>query len=242
MAHRISIGFLLVACVACTRPTLPADSGGSIDASIGSDGGRLVDAQADAQEPESDGGRHDAASMVHDAGPSCVSEADCRSTHACLRGLCTGGTCSYVPQDAGTECRAAAGVCDIAELCDGTGSDCPDDVLVGVGRSCTDDLNPCTNDVCDGAGACSHPPRPAGDPCPADSNECTLDRCDGAGACAHPAVADDTLCDGDFGICCGGACVSMVSRTNCGSCGNSCSGRCCEDAVPYCVTTGASCL
>jgi hypothetical protein len=77
------------------------------------------------------------------------------------------------------------------------------------GRSCTPDADPCTSDVCDGAGACVHlpfsgpcddgnectvgdqcvggvcagTPKPAGAPCDADHDQCTVDACDGAGAC-----------------------------------------------------------
>jgi hypothetical protein len=55
---------------------------------------------------------------------------------------------------AGTECRANAGDCDVAEQCDGVLPNCPADVFASAGTSC-DDGNICTlNTVCNGAGSC----------------------------------------------------------------------------------------
>ena len=52
------------------------------------------------------------------------------------------------------------------------------------GQSCSDDGAQCTDDVCDGAGACIHPPRPVGVQC-TDGLYCTgPDLCDGTGTCA----------------------------------------------------------
>ncbi|MCH8242918.1 MAG: FG-GAP repeat protein, partial [Planctomycetes bacterium] len=41
-------------------------------------------------------------------------------------------------------------------------------------------------DACDGEGLCHTNPEPAGTACADDGNECTNDQCDGAGACSHP--------------------------------------------------------
>ena len=55
-------------------------------------------------------------------------------------------------RSAGEECRPVAGMCDIAETCDGTDSDCPVDAYLDEGEVC-DDGNYCTaNDACDGLG------------------------------------------------------------------------------------------
>ena len=43
--------------------------------------------------------------------------------------------------------------------------------------ACSSDGNDCTNDVCDGAGNCTHPNKPPGTPCSGGA-------CDGASACA----------------------------------------------------------
>jgi cysteine-rich repeat protein len=54
------------------------------------------------------------------------------------------------------------------------------------GSTCESDGLECTDDVCDGAGTCTHPNKSAGTACSADENHCTKDECDGAGNCAHP--------------------------------------------------------
>lgn len=84
-------------------------------------------------------------------GSSCSAASQCESGH-CVEGVCcdtacgggadddcqacsraagaaVDGTCGAV--SAGTECRAAAGACDVAEVCDGTGLLCPDDAPPG---------------------------------------------------------------------------------------------------------------
>ncbi len=104
---------------------------------------------------------------------------------------------------------------------------------------CTDDLNDCTDDVCDGLGDCTHPSLAAGTLCGAgptdcsnqdtcdglgtcqandvgagsvctdDLNDCTDDVCDGAGTCTHPNLADGTACD-DGNACTSDACSTGV--------------------------------
>ncbi len=72
--------------------------------------------------------------------------------------------------------------CDDPDACDGFGfceaNPKPD------GTECTDDGNECSFDECL-AGACTHPPRPAGTPCgdPTDTECDNPDTCDGASAC-----------------------------------------------------------
>ena len=57
----------------------------------------------------------------------------------------------------GTLCRAAAVSCDVPEVCDGASGVCPTDVFAATGKSCPDDGNTCTDDVCAGTSAtCSH--------------------------------------------------------------------------------------
>jgi len=48
-------------------------------------------------------------------------------------GVCAPGG---VIQPAGTPCRSAAGLCDIAETCDGVSADCPADKLEAAGKAC----------------------------------------------------------------------------------------------------------
>jgi fibronectin type 3 domain-containing protein len=48
-------------------------------------------------------------------------------------GVCAPGG---VIQPAGTPCRAAVGLCDVAETCDGVSADCPADKLAAAGKEC----------------------------------------------------------------------------------------------------------
>jgi cysteine-rich repeat protein len=85
--------------------------------------------------------------------------------------FCNAGTCSVSvgnPCDAGSDC---------AHTCDEGAAICTAD----VGEPCTDDGNVCTDDSCDGEGACLHPANTA--PCD-DGDICTqADTC-AAGTCS----------------------------------------------------------
>jgi uncharacterized repeat protein (TIGR01451 family) len=103
---------------------------------------------------------------------------------------CCTSSCAIRP--AGQTCRPGAGVCDVAETCDGESSLCPVDGFVGAGTTCSDDGNVCTDDECDGAGTCLHINNTA--PC-SDGNTCTvLDVCSD-GECTGTSVecGDGTL-------------------------------------------------
>lgn len=59
------------------------------------------------------------------------------------------GVCS--PAAAGTPCRAAAGVCDVPESCDGSALDCPNDTFTAGGTECRAVLGDCdVAEVCSG--------------------------------------------------------------------------------------------
>jgi Dictyostelium (slime mold) repeat len=86
---------------------------------------------------------------------------------------CGGGTCSI---HAGDPC-AAGGEC--ANLC----TEATDSCLRPAATPCTDDGNICTNDACDGAGACAHPNNSA--PC-TDNVFCNgADTCSGGSCIVH---------------------------------------------------------
>jgi hypothetical protein len=98
-------------------------------------------------------------------------------------GDCCSPTCQY--ESTATECRAEAGECDVAELCDGAGV-CPADGFEPPGTSCGDPgSTTCDNpDSCDAAGTCLVNYEPATTVCRADAGVCDVaDNCDGAGAC-----------------------------------------------------------
>lgn len=104
------------------------------------------------------------------SGDACASAAECVSGF-CVDGVCcdsvcgngdatdcqacsmaTGaavdGTCSTAA--VGTQCRASAGECDVAESCDGAANDCPPDANSPDGTTCPDGV--CSSGVCKGAG------------------------------------------------------------------------------------------
>jgi hypothetical protein len=98
---------------------------------------------------------------------------------------CCTALCQLVPE--GNACRPAVNECDETETCNGLFGDCPADGFVVSGNGCVDDGNECTNDVCDGAGACLHPNKSGGATCNAGAGVC-----DGAGACVAPPTPSPT--------------------------------------------------
>src|SRR5206468_12993030 len=87
------------------------------------------------------------------------------------------GTSAACPADAfqpaSTTCRAATGVCDLAETCTGSSAACPADAKQARGAACADDGNPCTLDQCDGSSdACQLPAGHAGTVCRGAAGAC----------------------------------------------------------------------
>src|SRR5438034_1332137 len=118
----------------------------------------------------------------------------------------SGGQCQGGPAgNLGTECRAAAGDCDVAEACDGTNAACPADATKQSGTACTDDGNPCTTDTCDGTSTtCQHAAGNVGIECRAAAGDCDVaEACDGTyAACpADAKKASGTACTDDGNPC-----------------------------------------
>lgn len=177
-------------------------------------------------------------------GDACADAGDC-SSGFCVDGVCcesacgdgdpndcqvcgAGGSCAARAAD--VECRAAAGVCDVAEACNGVDTACPADTFVQPGDAleCRASSGGCdVAEYCDGSsGDC-----PADAVLPADvvclaadpGAPCDLDDvCDGIGAACPTLVADagtvclaangapcdvDDVCDGV-----GTACPSLVAE------------------------------
>ena len=103
-------------------------------------------------------------------------------------GDCCSSTCQI--ETAGTVCRGSAGVCDLAETCDGVSDFCPGDVFEPVATLCRDAVGECdAPDVCDGASAS----------CPVDLKLTT--ECRGsAGVCDLVETCDGVsdFCPGDL--------------------------------------------
>jgi hypothetical protein len=70
------------------------------------------------------------------AGATCLSDFK-----VCTDDICDAfGTCTHPAGNAGTVCRPAADVCDLADTCDGVGTMCPADAKQPDGTPCSDGL------------------------------------------------------------------------------------------------------
>jgi hypothetical protein len=65
--------------------------------------------------------------------------------------------------------------------------------------ACPEDGNNCTNDVCDGSGACTHPNKVNGTGC-GDEKTCRNGECTDGLTCAFPC-SGDKLCNSSTGLC-----------------------------------------
>lgn len=103
--------------------------------------------------------------------------------------------------------------------------------VLDAGEAC-DDGNRFDGDCC--SGFCQF--ESAGSPCASDGNSCTDDVCNGAGTCTHPnnAAACD---DGDYctvgDICAGGVCGGLPR--DCSSAGDACNQGVCDSGAGACV-------
>ncbi|HZF49779.1 MAG TPA: kelch repeat-containing protein [Polyangiaceae bacterium] len=140
-------------------------------------------------------------------GSPCLAAADCYSGH-CVDGVCCGSACgggdasdcqacsaaagapvdgTCAPLASGAVCRAAAGVCDAAEVCDGSTDLCPVDVKVPVGTECHASAGDCdAAEACDGVA----------DDCPLDSPAPDNTACDDADPCTQNDVCTGGVCQG----------------------------------------------
>jgi len=163
----------------------------------------------------------------------CSQPSQCDDSNPCTQDICSAGVCSNPAGNAGTECRAAAGVCDKPETCTGSSASCPADAKYGVSDNvcgdcqyCTGSSNSCTNvlsgadpfgscigncDVCNGAGGCA-----------ANNNNCTgnCDVCSGGGV-NYNCAADNASCTGNCDVCSGSG-----TAFNCAANNNACTGNC----------------
>lgn len=139
------------------------------------------------------------------AGTACTDDGVICTTDKCN----ASGACAHVAGNKGVECKAASGVCDLAETCDGVSVACPANVTKPDGTSCAN------ANVCDGSEVCKGGTCTAGTPLSCDDkNDCTVDlACDSATGCQHTAKADGTACNdndacnGTSDTCQGGKCV-----------------------------------
>jgi cysteine-rich repeat protein len=114
----------------------------------------------------------------------------------CTADACDGaGVCTHPAGNAGATCRASAGICDVAEQCDGSSTTCPADDFVMPGTPCRAASGECdVAESCTGLGATcpSDGFVTGGTSCMDDADVCTTDQCNGAGMCVHP---DNGTCE-----------------------------------------------
>ena len=140
--------------------------------------------------------------LLKASGTACTADSN-----PCSLDECDGAhpTCRHPPGNAGAECRAAAGPCDVAETCNGTSSTCPDDAFLSADTPCRPAAGECDlAETCpgDGPDCPDDAMEPAGTACTADDNPCTLDECDGTNAtCQHPAGNAEVECRAAAGPC-----------------------------------------
>lgn len=122
---------------------------------------------------------------------ACWSDGQPNPTNACQ-------TCQAMTQPQGW--TAGAGACDDGDPCTQLDS-CQSGVCAGTPIACTDDGNPCTDNICVG-GACQAVAK-VGQPCD-DGDGCTLNDACGAGGACLPGAPKDADGDGVVDQVCGG--------------------------------------
>jgi RHS repeat-associated protein len=194
---------------------------------------------------------------------ACTANSQC-GTGFCANGVCCDtacnggcgacnlsgkvGTCSAVTS--GTVCRASAGICDVAETCNGTVLTCPTDAFAPSTTSCRAAAGECdVADNCTGTSAAcpADAMKTSGTVCTDDGNACTTDTCNGTSAtCQHAAGNAGTVCRASAGTCdvaetCTGtstACPAdgfAPSTTSCRAAAGEC------DIAENCTGTSAAC-
>jgi CSLREA domain-containing protein len=138
----------------------------------------------------------------------------------CTSDLCDGaGTCVHDLRAAGATCRATAGVCDLAETCDGAAPACPTDTLRSAFDLCRPAGGACdVQEFCSGASAACPPDFKRTTECRAATGFCDpAESCDGSSnACpADQYLPDGTTCDdgnpaSDGDVCDVGACSGTL--------------------------------
>jgi hypothetical protein len=132
-------------------------------------------------------------------GFACLKDRQCQ-THLCL----SNGTCAC-SRDFPT-CKQPGNACKRAKCNVATGK-CKSKNKTAQ-TPCPDDGDPCTNDVCDGKGACKHRRKPEGSPCGEERT------CHGPGVCC--VVNGDTILAGDpTSACCSQRSDPQSSARNC---------------------------
>src|SRR5207244_13019030 len=118
----------------------------------------------------------------HPAGPMRASDRQ-----SCTDDVCNApGACRHVPITGPCEDGNA---CTIGDVC--AGGACVPGAPAAAGQACNDDFDPCTADVCDAAGTCTHVPVPPAEcrRAVACHSTCTQQLKEGRQTCPRPGAA-----------------------------------------------------
>jgi hypothetical protein len=138
----------------------------------------------------------------------CRVNSDCVSAaRSCATAVCSTGQCTYTPLPAGRQCRGAADVCDLPELCDGASLSCPSDRFAAAGTACRASAGACdVAEACNGASAAcpADALAPFGVTCRASAGACDdAEVCSGTTAqCPRDSFKSSaTVCRASSGVC-----------------------------------------
>jgi hypothetical protein len=172
----------------------------------------------------------------------------------CTRDVCdgVGDACTHPAGNAGTLCRPAAGVCDLAETCDGSNTTCPTDAKAPTSTPCRASAGFCDMaENCDGLNdACPTDIfQPSSTVCRSSAGVCDVaENCTGSSAnCPGNSFApSSSVCRSAAGVCdlaenctgSGAACPTDVFKPSSTVC-RSAVGAC--DIAEQCTGSGAAC-
>jgi hypothetical protein len=144
--------------------------------------------------------------------------------------ICVAGECGFSPAPATAECRPSSGLCDPAEVCNGTDLTCPTDDKTPSGQpgSCAPG-QVCCNGGCTALGTVTN--------CASCGNACTIKQDCRDGACICPNEICDGACCASGEVCIDGACGARAGdgqpcdTTGANDCQNglTCCGGTCRD-------------
>ncbi|MBL8603385.1 MAG: hypothetical protein JNK72_15780 [Myxococcales bacterium] len=183
--------------------------------------------------------------VVDDIATSACSLGPCSTAQtACRTGITPGMTEAPICQRVGyltTQCRASAGVCDVAEVCNGSSDACPTDSFAANTTQCRASVGVCdVAETCTGSSAlCPADARtPAGTQCRASAGACDVaEACNGTSStCPVDGFATNgTVCRVSAGVCDPQE-VCPGNSAACPADGRSPNGTVCRPSVGTCDT------
>lgn len=163
---------------------------------------RALQGECDVAESCDGSGNDCPADAKHTSGFACTADGN-----PCSLDQCDGASdaCQHPAGNTGAVCRAeVAGGCDVQEVCTGSSTVCPPEVVVAFATPCLDEGNACTLDLCDGVNpACQHPAGNSGAMCRPAASICDqAEYCDGSAVCPTDVVlSSSALCRAATGPC-----------------------------------------